>query len=769
MRRVRLCLPVAAAILALWPPAPARAHNGAVAVAPPVDAMSVDGDLSDWPDGLRRHRIEQVEFGEPPRGRRDVAARFRAAHGGDGRYLFLAVEVTDQSMVADPGSASWDSQDGCEVFVDGRHLRSGSAVVQYSRYGDHEERIDPVGVGDGATFEVALKREGRGYTYEWRIDLDEPRAGKSIGLDVAVIDRDGDGSLSWLTWGAGTLKAYAPDRLGDLVLAPGPGEPGRLRGRVRWATASTSSAPRAVELVAAADSARWVLVRPENDGGYEAFLPAGDYGLEVADVRLGAQYLPSATARVEAGRTVDVPDMLLRPRTREDLVDELFARLDSTTPGAVVAVVSEGTPVLLRGYGMADLEQGIPATPRTVFDVASIAKQITGFAIATLAEEGRLGLDHEIRAYLSYVPDFGVPITIRQLLHHTSGLRDWPQALAASGVGLEDVITLEQVLHLVEEQRSLNFDPGSAHLYSNTGYVLLADLVRRVTGQGLDHWAREHVFAPLDMTRTTFRTHPRQLVPGRAYSYYYRPPDAEGGGRYEKALNNLAVVGSHSLYTTAKDLARWAANFETGRVGGRAVLERMSQTGSLADGAAVNYAFGQVMSHYRGRPIAVHTGGWAGMRTAVLRFPDDAFSAVVLCNLATMSADRLAFQLADIYLTGGDRLVPVGDELTAELSDPIARADAPVPDADQYAGEYRNAELEATYRVAVSQGKLVVSHARRHATYTLTPTGRADEFATAAWWLNPLRFTRGPEGQVNGFTVTQSRVQGQTYARQPER
>ena len=201
-------------------------------------------------------------------------------------------------------------------------------------------------------------------------------------------------------------------------------------------------------------------------------------------------------------------------------VDALFtqwARPDS--PGAAVVIVKDGAVVYQHGYGCADLEHRIPITPRTRFDVASVAKQFTGLSVAMLIQQGRVSPDDDVRQYLPDVPDFGKPITINNLLHHTSGLRDWPETLAFSGVDMSAPITLNMILEMVRRQRELDFAPGEESQYSNTGYNLLAAIVAKVTGQSFRAWTDANLFRPLGMKATHVSDAPAKIVPDRALSY----------------------------------------------------------------------------------------------------------------------------------------------------------------------------------------------------------------------------------------------------------
>jgi CubicO group peptidase (beta-lactamase class C family) len=356
-------------------------------------------------------------------------------------------------------------------------------------------------------------------------------------------------------------------------------------------------------------------------------------------------------------------------------VDSLFAQFSSgLTPGVAVAVVRNGAIVLSKGYGHADLEHKVPITGTSVFDVASVSKQFAGLAIAMLVEQGKVALTDDIRKHIPEVPDFGRTITVGHLVHHTSGLRDWPGTLALSGWRMDDVISFDQILTMAFHQRTLNFDPGAEYMYSNTGYNLLAELVRRVTGTSFRDWTDEHLFKPLGMTRSHFRHDHTEIFPDRVLGYA-RLPD----GSFRATANNLMALGSSSLFTTAEDLAKWLANFDDARVGGSAIA-RMRVTDTLNTGATNAYAFGLSVGDYRGHSILSHSGSWASFSTFVLHFPVLKTGIVVLAN-TPFNPSLAAFRIADIYLDGA-----LGPRPT-----PPVRSAVPVSSEtlDRYTGLYR--------------------------------------------------------------------------------
>jgi CubicO group peptidase (beta-lactamase class C family) len=207
------------------------------------------------------------------------------------------------------------------------------------------------------------------------------------------------------------------------------------------------------------------------------------------------------------------------PVSPDKQIDAIFKDWASpNTPGASVAVIQHGKLVFAKGYGVANLEYGISIRPDTIFHVASVSKQFTAMAVVLLELEGKLALDDDVHKYLPELPDYGNKITIRNLLQHTSGVRDQWQTLALAGWSLQDVITQDQALRLIFRQKELNFPPGTRYLYSNAGFTLLAEIVARVSGKPFPQFCTERIFAPLRMTHTHFHQNLTQLVPGRAYS-----------------------------------------------------------------------------------------------------------------------------------------------------------------------------------------------------------------------------------------------------------
>lgn len=326
--------------------------------------------------------------------------------------------------------------------------------------------------------------------------------------------------------------------------------------------------------------------------------------------------------------------------------DSIFARFTGDTPGASFAVVKDGKVLFTKGYGLADLEHRIPITPSTVFDVASVSKQFAGLTVAMLIGEGKIGLKDDIRKYIPELQPMKRPITVENLLHHMSGMRDWPGTLGVAGWDFDDVISFQQILTFAYHQKTLNFVPGSEYTYSNTGFNLLAEMVQRVTGQPFRVVTNERIFKPLGMSSSIFRDDHTLVVADRAFGYSRRPaPDST----WHVVTNNLTALGSSSLMSSANDMARWLMNFDDKRVGGEAAHTLMRTRGVLNNGSTIPYAFGIVNAEYRGAPTLNHSGSWAGFVSYLVHFPQQHAGVVVLANTPRVNTAQAAYGLADIF------------------------------------------------------------------------------------------------------------------------
>lgn len=372
-------------------------------------------------------------------------------------------------------------------------------------------------------------------------------------------------------------------------------------------------------------------------------------------------------------------------------VDAIFARWDSTsTPGCAVGVADAGRIVLERAYGMADLEHFVANRPDTIFEAGSVSKQFTAAAVLLLAQEGRLSLDDSPRKYVPELPDYGVPLTIRHMLQHTSGLRDWgTMADLAGWPRTTRVHTHAHVLDILSRQRALNFTPGTDWSYSNSGFNLAAVIVSRVAGGPFAEFARARLFEPLGMTRTSWRDDHTRIVRDRAVAY------SERQGEFSINMPFENVHGNGGLLTTVGDLLRWNENFVTMTVGGPEFVRQQQVRGRYNDGREHEYALGLYVREYRSVREVSHSGSTAGYRAHLVRFPDQHVSVGVLCNVGSGNATRFAYEVADAYL--GDRLKP---------ATPPASAQVPAAVLGARAGLYRSLKTGQPLRVTVEKDQL---------------------------------------------------------------
>ena len=336
-----------------------------------------------------------------------------------------------------------------------------------------------------------------------------------------------------------------------------------------------------------------------------------------------------------------------------DQVDAVFARFDMPgSVGCALGVAHQGELVYKNGYGYANLDWDIPMSPTTVIYVGSISKQFTAAAIALLANEGKLDLDDDVREHLPQMPHRAPPITVRQLVHHTSGVPDMYRVMRDNDLTTWDRFSRDQALELLSRQE-LDFPPGDRYQYSNGGYFLLSMIVQRASGQTLREYSQEKIFEPLGMRDTHFHDDPVHIVKNRAMSYMPAANDSVEGGdnRYVQSYQgNFALPGAGGLYSTVEDLERWDRNFLDNKLGGPDFMGVMHTKGVLNSGETLDYAFAIREDQHRGRRTLGHGGSFMGFKAHYVRFPDQQLSTWVMCNMGEIVPEELALQVADIYL-----------------------------------------------------------------------------------------------------------------------
>jgi CubicO group peptidase (beta-lactamase class C family) len=381
--------------------------------------------------------------------------------------------------------------------------------------------------------------------------------------------------------------------------------------------------------------------------------------------------------------------------TDERAVDRVFDVYDKAgSPGCALGVIRDGAFVYRKGYGAGSLELGVPLSTQSVFYMGSVSKQFTAASVVLAAEQGFLSLDDNIRKYIPEIPDYGQPITLRQMLHHTSGFRDVLGLLDLSGRKASDVHPTDELLDLVARQKALNFAPGGEYLYSNTNYFLLAEVVTRSTKKPLSVFAAENIFQPLGMTHTQFYDDHTAVVPGRVAAY----ARGKNGSFVVDWSTNFDKVGDGGLMSSVDDLLLWDRNFYQNQLGKGTLLKELQTRGVLNNGKQIDYALGLRIGTYRGLPIVEHGGALFGYRTEILRFPEDRFTVLCLCNLSSADPSALSRKVADVYLE--KRLQP------AATPTPSSTASASDPGA--FAGKYFNKQDHSSILFERSGANLVV-------------------------------------------------------------
>lgn len=498
-------------------------------------------------------------------------------------------------------------------------------------------------------------------------------------------------------------------------------------------------------------------------------------------------------------------------------VDALFAPYTGqNVPGCAIAVDRNGKRDYQKGYGSANLETGSPVTPHTSFHAASLNKQFVAFSVVLLQQDGKLSLDDDIHAHIPELPDYGVPVTLRQLMHHTSGMREQGQLMQLAGWRTGDVTFDTDLMQIIGSQRTLNYPPGSEVLYTNAAYTLLGEVVVRRSGMSQRDFARSRIFAPLGMHDSYFRDDSGEVVRGRAIGYNARP-----GGGWSMAV---PLGGAASLSTTVGDMLRWQRNLLHGAVGGKAAVALVQTSGALDSGVVHGYGGGLRIGAYRGLRTVSHDGLNGGYRADAVRFPDHGLAIAVLCNNGTAIAWELSRRIADIYL--GEHMQPLQPARVAMPPDEVARLaglywspttdelvrlelvdgalrprfrqeqlhaigggafqlgdgverwrfagdelriwDAwPTPrvftrlrepaaggDLTRYVGAYRSDDLDTGFKTRMIDGKLTLLFGR-NGRAALEPASGDRFFSTL---LGTVTFTRTASGDVGGLTVSSRRL-----------
>jgi len=332
-------------------------------------------------------------------------------------------------------------------------------------------------------------------------------------------------------------------------------------------------------------------------------------------------------------------------------IDSIFTKWNNVdVPGCSLGIIKDGQLIYAKGYGMANMEYDIPNSASSVFRIASTSKQFTAACIILLAEKGKLDLDDNLKSLFPDFPDYAEKITVRHLLNHTSGIRDYLQIAYLKGLGVDDFYVDDNVMEWLVNQSDLNFPPGEEFLYSNSGYWLLGQIVKRVAGISMADFAQKEIFEPLEMNNTHFHNDHTQIVKNRASGYV--PVEK---GNFKISMTTLDMIGDGGIFTTINNIKKWDDAFYNSTVLSQAFWQEMTKQGVLNNGEVIDYASGLMISKYKGLKTIRHGGAFYGFRAELLRFPEQKLSIAIFANRGDANPSRMANQVANILLK--DKLI----------------------------------------------------------------------------------------------------------------
>jgi CubicO group peptidase (beta-lactamase class C family) len=444
------------------------------------------------------------------------------------------------------------------------------------------------------------------------------------------------------------------------------------------------------------------------------------------------------------------------PNQLNEKVDKLFSQWDKPdSPGCALGVIKDGKFVYKRGYGSANLDYNVPLSSESVFYIASTSKQFTAASILLLVRRGVISLDDDIRKYFPELPRYEAQITVNHLVHHTSGVRDYLELMGMAGRKMDDPFGNEEAVEWIVRQKGLNFKPGEKFLYSNSNYVLMAEIVRRASGKSLREFADENIFRPLGMANTHFNDDRAAIVKNRVVSYA-----SIDGGRLRQFIKTIEAMGDGNLLTSVEDLAKWDQNFYDNKVGGEGFSQQLLTRTKLNNGEEISYAFGLDDGEYKGLKTVAHGGGFMGFRTEMIRFPEQRFTVICLCNVYTANPGALARQVADLYLADQIKPAQAGPNRAPAPPSQPQPLTLTTEQLTEYTGAYYSEELDATYRVIIEDGKLSVK--LRNASRGSLSSQAKDEFRLSGATFN---FVRNDQRQITGFALNGGRSKGIQFVR----
>ncbi len=430
---------------------------------------------------------------------------------------------------------------------------------------------------------------------------------------------------------------------------------------------------------------------------------------------------------------------------KEAEANKLIEEFDNpSTPGGALMVIRDGKVIYEKSFGMVNLTHNIPFEINSPTNIGSTTKQFTAMGIALLEEKGQISIDDDIRKYIPELPDLGDTIRLRHLMSHTSGYREYINSLLMSGRQMGDIIRLEEVIPLIQHQPALQNKPGESYNYNNTGFVLLAMVIERVTGEAYPDWMKKNIFLPLGMTRTQVRTNPGQIIPGNAQGYIKTPEN-----NYIEAMDIPASMGAGGIYSTLIDLEKWINNFYNPVLGNPSLIQKLQTPFILNDGDTMNYAYGLIIGNLNGLKMVEHGGADIAHRSMLMMFPDIEGAVITQSNNSNFPG-HISRKLAEIFFADVMTIKKEGEEQAVKAGEFVYD----VEKFDELAGRY---ELE------VAPG-FVLEFRREEDKLLTQATGQAEVevFASSdsTFYLKVVEasvtFHRNEEGKVDHITLHQN-------------
>lgn len=396
---------------------------------------------------------------------------------------------------------------------------------------------------------------------------------------------------------------------------------------------------------------------------------------------------------------------------RSDKIDSIFSTsFSETSAGAASIVIKDGNTIHTGFYGLANLEHSIPVNRNTSFEVASLAKQFTGLGIALLIDKSIISLDDNIRDYIPELHQFEYDINISHLLYHTSGLRDIPYLMTLAGWKLDDVRTFDQILNIIYRQKSLNYKPGDEYCYSNTGYILLAELIQRVTSMSFKEYMDSEIFVPLGMTNTFFHDNYKEVIPNKAYPYSLN----QDSSFYSETVNRI-VLGGSCLFTNIEDMGKWLNNLSNPSTEFESAVKLMLQKGRLSNGQELSYAFGIIVGNYRDEKVIFHEGSVTGYTSFIGYYPDHNLSIAIIMNYSPANPNGIFNSISDLYLGNEFERINISNQVNVTI-DSIQLKNSYL---DKFVGTYKIGP--AWYATLYREGNTLMSLANEGYAVPLTP------------------------------------------------